>query len=68
MKHRAVIEQAKGMLMAAEGFDEDGAFQLLVSASQRENVKLRDIAQRIVDQAIARAARAKDDTGDRPGR
>jgi AmiR/NasT family two-component response regulator len=49
MKSRAVIEQAKGMLMAAQGCDEDTAFDLLVKASQRENVKLRDVARRIVE-------------------
>ena len=51
MKSRAVIEQAKGMLMAAERCDEEKAFQMLVHASQRENIKLRDIAARIVGQA-----------------
>jgi GAF domain-containing protein len=61
MKHRAVIEQAKGMLMAAQRCDEDDAFELLVRASQRENVKLRDIAQRIVDDTIARRSPAEDD-------
>ena len=35
MQNRAVIEQAKGMLMGAEGYDEDEAFQVLVLASQR---------------------------------
>jgi AmiR/NasT family two-component response regulator len=50
MKSRAVIEQAKGMLMASSpGLDADGAFSLLRRASQRENVKLREIAQRIVE-------------------
>ena len=49
MKSRAVIEQAKGILMAVQGCDEDAAFDLLVKASQRENVKLRDVARRIVD-------------------
>jgi anti-anti-sigma factor len=50
MKSRAVIEQAKGMLMArSETLTADDAFELLRSASQRENVKLRHIAQRIVD-------------------
>ncbi len=49
MKSRAVIEQAKGILMAAGGRTPDDAFGLLVRASQRENVKLRDIAQRLVD-------------------
>jgi len=65
MKHRAVIEQAKGILMAAQGCDEDAAFDLLVAASQRENVKLREIAQRIVSNAIHRKApsEATDDAG-----
>ena len=50
MKSRAVIEQAKGMLMArSERLTPDDAFDLLRKASQRENVKLRDIAQRIVN-------------------
>lgn len=51
MKSRAVIEQAKGILMAAQKCAETEAFALLVRASQRENVKLRDIATRIVAQA-----------------
>ena len=50
MRSRAVIEQAKGMLMAqSPNLDADGAFDLLRRASQRENVKLRDIALRIVE-------------------
>jgi GAF domain-containing protein len=50
MQSRAVIEQAKGMLMAqSPNLDADAAFDLLRRASQRENVKLREIAQRIVD-------------------
>jgi GAF domain-containing protein len=48
MRSRAAIEQAKGVLMASQRCSEDEAFDLLVRASQRENVKLRDIAQRIV--------------------
>src|SRR3954447_4049497 len=54
MEHRSVIEQAKGMLMATQRCGEDEAFQLLITASQRENVKLRDIARRIVDDATLR--------------
>jgi len=54
MEFRSVIEQAKGMLMAAQGCDEEEAFNLLVRASQRENIKLRDIARRIVDDAVNR--------------
>lgn len=50
MRSRAVIEQAKGVLMArSTDISPDEAFDLLRRASQRENVKLRDIAQRIVE-------------------
>jgi GAF domain-containing protein len=55
---RSVIEQAKGILMFSQGCRDDEAFELLVKASQRENVKLRDIARRIVDDTIARGPRA----------
>jgi GAF domain-containing protein len=54
MSSRAVIEQAKGILMAAQRCSQDEAFDLLVRASQRENVKLRDIAARIVATASRR--------------
>ena len=50
MQSRAVIEQAKGMLMAqSSGLDADEALEVLKRASQREDVKVREIAQRIVD-------------------
>lgn len=45
---RAVIEQAKGILMAREAISGDKAFDILVRASQRENRKLREIAQDLV--------------------
>jgi AmiR/NasT family two-component response regulator len=35
--------------MAQTGCDADEAFARLRDASQRENVKLRDVAQRILD-------------------
>ena len=54
MESRAVIEQAKGILMAqSPSFGPDEAFEVLRRASQRENVKLREIAQRIVDRKVA---------------
>lgn len=50
MRSRAVIEQAKGMLMArAPQLSAEAAFEILRQASQRENVKLRVVAQHIVD-------------------
>ena len=48
MKSRAAIEQAKGILMGAQRCSPDEAFQVLVRASQRENRKLRDIAEEVV--------------------
>jgi GAF domain-containing protein len=52
MRSRAVIEQAKGKIMATSGCSAEEAFQVLVAASQRENVKLRDIAKRMVDPGV----------------
>ena len=49
MDSRAVIEQAKGVLMAQRKVDAEQAFEILREASQRYNRKLRDIAQGIVD-------------------
>jgi len=60
MQSRAVIEQAKGMLMAqSPGMTPDDAFDMLRAASQRENVKLRAVAQRIVDERVSRAGSEK---------
>ena len=49
MASRAVIEQAKGVLMATTGCSPGDAFDLLRQQSQLENRKLREIAQEIVD-------------------
>jgi GAF domain-containing protein len=46
---RAVIEQAKGIVMARECVDADAAFDELRRQSQTRNVKLRLVAQEIVD-------------------
>ncbi|MDR6592950.1 GAF and ANTAR domain-containing protein [Saccharothrix longispora] len=46
---RAVIDQAKGIVMAVHQVDAEKAFNLLVDRSQRENLKLRDLAERFVD-------------------
>jgi GAF domain-containing protein len=49
MDSRAVIEQAKGVLMAQRHVDAEQAFEILREASQRYNRKLRDIALGIVE-------------------
>lgn len=51
MVSRAVIEQAKGVLMGRHGLSEVEAFELIKAQSQRTNTKLRLIARGIVDEA-----------------
>jgi GAF domain-containing protein len=47
---RAVIDQAKGILMARHGMSADAAFDRLSKESQLNNRKLRDIAADLVDE------------------
>jgi GAF domain-containing protein len=51
---RAVIDQAKGVLMAAHSCTADEAFARLVQESQKRNVKLRDVAQGLLDSVAPR--------------
>jgi hypothetical protein len=52
---RAVIEQAKGMLMGVYGICADSAFDLLKWRSQEGNVKLRLVAEQITLDFVALA-------------
>ena len=54
MESRAVIEQAKGVLMEQRHVNPEQAFEMLREASQRSNRKLRDIAVGIVEGAQRR--------------
>jgi GAF domain-containing protein len=45
---RDTIGQAKGILMTRHNVDADQAFDMLRKSSQRENLKLRDVASQIV--------------------
>ena len=56
MVSRAVIEQAKGVLMERYKITADQAFTLLAKASQRSNVKLRDVADELVQTGVLRGA------------
>lgn len=51
---RALIGQAVGLVMARFEIGSVRAFQFLVRASSTSNIKLRDVAQEVVDQAEAR--------------
>jgi len=48
---RKVIGQAIGILMERHALDQDGAFAYLTRVSSHTNVKLRAVAQEIVDQS-----------------
>ncbi|WP_318842807.1 PAS and ANTAR domain-containing protein, partial [Myceligenerans pegani] len=47
-ERRAVIEQAKGMVMVVYGVEEAEAFEVLREVSNRTNVAVRDLADRLV--------------------
>jgi AmiR/NasT family two-component response regulator len=49
-----VIEQAKGILIAQVGCTPDEAFTMLRTASQRTNVRIRDLARDIVERTASR--------------
>lgn len=54
LKSRDMIGQAKGILMEREGVSDEEAFEMLKTISQKSNVKLRDIAQLLAEQRLAK--------------
>ena len=54
MESRAVIEQAKGILIAAQRCTAEEAFEILRRASQSQNRKLRAVATEIVERHTRR--------------
>lgn len=46
---RTVIGEAIGIVMRSNGLDEERAFEFLIRVSQNNNVKLRQVAQEIVE-------------------
>jgi hypothetical protein len=56
---RALIEQAKGVLMVAYGGSADDAFATLVQRSQHANVKVKDIATQLVSAITEGSARLR---------
>ncbi|WP_406083248.1 GAF and ANTAR domain-containing protein [Micromonospora zamorensis] len=63
MQSRAVIEQAKGIIMGERRCTPDEAFAVLAKVSQDSNRKLRDVASALVERA-ARPSSLKRDRGD----
>ncbi|NMR20106.1 GAF and ANTAR domain-containing protein [Cellulomonas fimi] len=54
LRTRDVIATAKGVLVGREGVDQETAFARLVSMSQRDGKKLRDVAELVVRSAVRR--------------
>lgn len=52
---RATIDRALGIVMSRTGCTEEQAFERLRAASQAENRKVADVAQRMIDEAVRRA-------------
>lgn len=48
VEHRTEIDLAKGAIMLGYGVDADAAFAILRSASSENNIKLHDLASRVV--------------------
>jgi len=55
MASRAVIEQAKGVLMALRGIDEHEAFDWMRTTSQHRNVRVKVLAEQVVAGVTARS-------------
>ncbi|WP_428341326.1 ANTAR domain-containing protein [Mycobacterium sp.] len=52
---RKTIDQAIGIIRARSGGTEEEAFNRLRRISQTENIKLHEVARRILDEAVRRA-------------
>lgn len=51
LSERKLVERAKGLLMKSRNLDEDAAYAALRKAAMDRNLKLAEVAQRIVDAA-----------------
>lgn len=59
LANRDVIGQAKGVLMAQGAVDDQVAFALLAAASQRSNVKVHEVARRLIASVLGRNTHAR---------
>jgi GAF domain-containing protein len=55
LDHRAVIDQAIGIIRSRSGGSADEAFERLTHMSQTENIRLHAVAERLVEEAVRRA-------------
>lgn len=55
LTHRAVIDQALGILMSRSGANPEEAFDKLRAMSQTQHIKVAEVARVLVDEAVRRA-------------
>jgi GAF domain-containing protein len=60
LRHRSYIDQAVGIIMARQRVDAESAFAVLRRNASQRNVKLRDIAVRIIESTTGRPAKPLD--------
>jgi transcriptional regulator with GAF, ATPase, and Fis domain len=68
LQSRAVIGEAVGMLRSQSNISSQDAFAMLVNASQRMNVKLREVAQEITARSASRRTDGREGSGVVSGR
>jgi response regulator NasT len=51
LAERKLVEKAKGLLMKQRGMDEDAAYASLRKMAMDRNLKLAEVAQRVIDAA-----------------
>ncbi len=59
---RAIVDQAKGILMHALGCSADEALERMREVSQRSNIRATEVARRIIDAHSGRSGRAARDS------
>lgn len=53
---RDMIGQAKGILMEREDISDDAAFEMLRTISQAQNIKLREVAKRLIEETLKKGS------------
>jgi AmiR/NasT family two-component response regulator len=61
---RSTIDQALGVLMSRSGASPEQAFEALRSMSQSQHLKLHQVAQTLLDEAVRRARARHSDQDD----
>ena len=59
---RAIVDQAKGILMHALGCSADEALERMREVSQRSNIRATEVARRVIDAHSGRSGRAARDS------